>query len=221
MYLGLDLSLSNTGIAVITPEGKVLTTLISTKPVDFITKEARISHIASSILTILHKHEIKYITFEGYAFNMKKGRSNNLTDLAELKGVILNQIHLQFPDIVHITVTTQQMKKYVTGQGLIKAPKGVKVTEASKFKKQVVLDAINNLYNLEVTSFDEADAVGLALIGMHRDQGEGITINNPSLAKIQKSIANDVQESYLEDLKKENDRREAIVKRKLKKAKLG
>lgn len=65
MYLGLDLSLSNTGVAVITGGNKIYTTSITTDTKDYLTLEARITFIVASILKVIEEYDIKYIVFEG------------------------------------------------------------------------------------------------------------------------------------------------------------
>lgn len=227
MYLGLDLSLSSTGVAVIDRSNTIHTVALQTDNKDYLTTEARITAIVASILKVVEEHRVEYIVFEGYAFGSGKFGSNNLTTLAELKGVVLHYLHNKYPHIKHITVTTQQMKKYVTGKGILTAPKGTKKKDVANSKKQIVLDAINKNYNLEVTTFDEADAVGLALICRHLFIMEQIDLpDNKKLLDIQQEVIEVIIASRLEQLEKAREklakiqRREERAAKKLEKANL-
>lgn len=220
MYLGLDLSLSNTGVAVLSGDNKIYTTSIATDTKDYLTLEARITFIVRSIMNIIEYYEIKYIVFEGYAFGSSRFGSNNLTSLAELKGVILHHITNTHKEIDFITVTTQQMKKYVTGKGIVTVPKGIKAAHKAKYKKQVVLDAVNNNYNLKLECFDEADAFGLALICRHLFTGTPVQTVNDSLVAIQQDVMTVILDTRFLDLKDKDEKQEKINKRELKKAKI-
>lgn len=222
MYLGLDLSLSNTGVAVITGDSKIYTTSITTDTKDYLTLEARITYIVGQIVKVIEEYDIKYIVFEGYAFGSSRFGSNNLTSLAELKGVILHHITNTHKDIQFVTVTTQQMKKYVTGKGIINVPKNIKAAHKAKYKKQVVLDAVNSSYNLKLESFDEADAFGLALICRHLFTGYPVhTIDcSAALLNIQLDVMEVIVETRNIDLAEKAEKQEKINKRELKKAKI-
>lgn len=221
MYLGLDLSLSNTGVAVITGGNKIYTTSITTDTKDYLTLEARITFIVASILKVIEEYDIKYIVFEGYAFGSSRFGSNNLTSLAELKGVILHYITNTHKDIQFVTVTTQQMKKYVTGKGIINVPKGIKAAHKAKYKKQVVLDAVNNHYDLKLDSFDEADAFGLAIICRHLFTSTPVVhFGGPSMTVIQQEVMDVIRETRELDLTEKAEKQEKINKRELRKSKI-
>jgi Holliday junction resolvasome RuvABC endonuclease subunit len=220
MYLGLDLSLSSTGVAVVTADGKVFTKAITTDKKDYVTTQERMHHIIHSITCIIEKWDIKYIVFEGYAFGSSKFGSNNLTTLAELKGAILYELYCNYEYIQYVTITTQQMKKYLTGKGLIAAPKSLSKAKQATYKKQAIIDAVKYNYNLAVDTSDEADAVGLALICRNWATGSPLSIDNKKLLAIQKEVIETVIATRIEQLKAENDQREAILKRKLKKSKI-
>ena len=174
IVVGADLSLTDTGLFSIDLETREINfASIKTKPKDFNYPNERKRYIADSIKDFLDKvtnnGELCYkVVYEGYAFNKFGGESSNLTDLAELKGVVM--------DIIGdgITVTTQQVKKIATDHGKITQALLKKLTGTlykgtyalGKAKKQLVIDGVKKRFNFETKNDNIADACSLAHIGV-------------------------------------------------------
>ncbi len=192
--LGLDLSLSNTGVAVIYGR-TVHTESIPTNTKEFKSNIFRCSYIAHEILKLVCKYEPELIVVEGYAFGASFSKqSNNLTRLAELKGILLYLITLRFPEIRIIDVATTSMKKYVTKKGRVEIPDSVMKSKRSLYAKEVVLNCVNELLHRAggvtkiLSNHDEADALGLAMIGHHLFTGQSFVYIDDEQLKIQEQI---------------------------------
>lgn len=151
--LGIDQSLTATGIATIT-NGRIKTRTIATtgKTNDSVAAQAaRITAITAAIAD-------EYPAGITLALIETPALSRNNTGTSRINGLYWAIISsLTNNNIPVATITTTQLKKYATGSGRL--PSG-------KAGKQYVIDACVNRYNLtRPITTDEADALTLAAIG--------------------------------------------------------
>lgn len=145
--MGLDPSLTSTGVAIIRPplqEGdeSVFTTVIKTKAGEDITK--RIDYIAGEIIELVLLHRPTLICIEGLAFG---ARGRSMFDLAGLHHVIRRDLMRHRVEVV----APQALKKFVTGKGNAK-------------KDQMKLSVYKH-WSVEFLTTDETDAYALAQWG--------------------------------------------------------
>lgn len=126
--IGLDLSITGTGI-VVNYAGRVMyQDLIMTSPADG-PLHFRISFIANEIARVVREHDPDIIGIEGYAFDKKFGGEM----LAELAGVVKH--YLFHEDTPWATIPPQSLKKYALG-GVPQKPKGWTQSN-DKWRKEV------------------------------------------------------------------------------------
>lgn len=138
MILALDLSLRQTGYAIIESNEIVKSSVIKS-PIN-LRGVQRLDFILVKITELLEN--IEFITIEDYAYSAY----GSMTNLAELCGVVkyfLYKIKKPF-----LLISTTALKKFVIGKG--NAPKAA------------MMPAIFKKYKIETKSTDEADAIGLA-----------------------------------------------------------
>lgn len=143
---GLDLSLQSSGVAVIDAEGKShMATFKEEIPAKASDRDKieRIIRIASRVMEMLRKHDVKYIGIENYAFT-----KHGLTRLAELNGAIKVQAYLGLKT-VPVSISVQMIRKHLLG-------KYVK-------DKTVVRDHLIGLGHTP-DGLDESDALAVAVL---------------------------------------------------------
>lgn len=114
--VGLDLSLTGTGIVVNVDDEVVYQNLIHTQPSDG-SQHHRISYIAAETSRLVRLHEPDLVGIEGYAFDKKFGGET----LAEIHGVVKHYLfHEEAPWAL---IPPQSLKKYALG-GVPQKPKG-------------------------------------------------------------------------------------------------
>jgi len=152
--LGLDLSLTHTGYCVIEEGGKVLRSgVIKSKPNgDRPTDELeRLMGIINEIrrIVLLGDFYPEVAVIENLAFSVRN--STSLTVLAGLSYMVRQEIFasLFFPFYL---VAPTSLKKYITGKGI--------------GEKDHMMMAIFKDYGFEASDNNEADAFGLAAIGL-------------------------------------------------------
>lgn len=154
-FIGLDLSLTCTGMAAIDSNGYLVeTATIKTKSSKgLVGRIGRFRHIAASVASFVESYSPCSILIEGYSFG-SKGRG--VFDIAEAGGIVRHQLITTCPDILSIDeLAPSALQKAVTGFG---GGKGV-------VKKQAMKDAVEEIYGpLNLKKFDHYDAVGLALV---------------------------------------------------------
>ena len=110
-YIGIDLSLTGTGIVVIDEENKILIQeLVSTNSKDNI--EIRFSTIVDKVLLITSQYPENKICIEGLSFGSQSSSMLQLAGLHFLVRYILTKANIKY-EIVPPTV----LKKWVTGKG--------------------------------------------------------------------------------------------------------
>lgn len=143
---GLDISLRNTGLAIITPEGmKTFSFGLKIEAPSEKEQLDRIIKIASWVTRKLREHNVEYVAIEDYAFSRN---SASKTKLAEVTGVIKVQIVTALKT-VPIRLTSTQIRKFVVGNG--------------RAKKEVVQTHLE-LIGYKAGNADEYDAIAVALL---------------------------------------------------------
>lgn len=160
--VGIDLSIHKTGVAcfeggpdISTPIVKGFGAIGYNKPIslEFASMFERYQAITDRVILFVKEHLPDLVVFEHYAFT-PNGRTNNLTKLAELRGVIFVELAKITSNVVFIPPT--RLKMYATGSGLAK-------------KEAVIAQAQKEFPTVEVSGeSDMADALYLAHYGVCR-----------------------------------------------------
>lgn len=145
--LGIDASLTGTGIVVINNTGSILyQENLGTKLKSF----ERLNYILRKVLTACSTYDIKYTAIEGYAF-LGSGR---MTDLAELGGIIKFFLWSQkYPLDIY---PPSAIKKFITGKGNV--------------KKDLMLLKVYKKFGIEFNDDNLCDAYCIAKLKLHNLQ---------------------------------------------------
>lgn len=138
MILALDLSLRQTGFAII-DNNKIITSSIIKSPINSRGVQ-RLDFILKQIIALLE--DIEFVAIEDYAYSAY----GSMTNLAELCGVV--KYYLYKIEKPFLLLATTALKKFVMGKG--NAP------------KEAMMISIYKKYKIKTKSTDEADAIGLA-----------------------------------------------------------
>jgi Holliday junction resolvasome RuvABC endonuclease subunit len=130
--MGLDLSLSGTGVVVKRGEAVLHRSLISTEPA-MGSHHARMTLIACTIAEIAREYEPDLVGIEGYAF----GKQFNTQPLMELGGVVKHYLfHEECP---WVTYPPQSLKKFALGA--VPSRSGYSKAAYTKYVKGLMVDA--------------------------------------------------------------------------------
>ena len=147
MILGLDLSLTATGVVVIDGQGAVVDSYTVGEKLSRKARQKdkieRILDICKRVCSTVTEHKVKKIGIEGFAFQAR-GAQN---DLGELHGVVKSQIWLAF-GIEPIIIPPTSARKRALGSG--------------KIKKKEVINSLTKL-GYECNDHNQADALVIAL----------------------------------------------------------
>jgi len=144
VLMAVDLSLSNTGIALFTYNGKPLKILsISTNSKE--ERSKRLREIGQAIIDIKNNYNLSEIVIEQGFYRY----ATSTQTLYQVQGVLLYLLH-EYP---HYFYAPSTIKKIVTGKG-----------NASKLKVQEIISQVFPLLEFEDT--DQSDAVAVALAHM-------------------------------------------------------
>lgn len=148
-YIGIDLSLTGTGVVVLT-NGKVVEKLIKSKPTKnktYTEEIERILNIKKQIISVIEEHEPELVLIEGMAF-----MARNTTALVQLAGLnyLIREYLFQY-NIPFAIVAPTSLKKFITGNGAA--------------KKDVMLMEIYKKYDIAFVDDNIADGFALAKIG--------------------------------------------------------
>ena len=149
LIIGLDLSLTSTGVSVYSiSENTIITESIKTSNKNSYMQRYRI--ILDRITEIDHFIVPAAIYFiEGYSFG-SFGKSSSMSNLIELGGII--KYDLTNRERFYIDVPPTVLKKFVTGKG--------------NAKKEDIKLALYKKYHKEFKNSDEADAYALTMFGL-------------------------------------------------------
>ena len=167
--LGLDLSLTGTGVIVL-ENGKIIRRhLIKSKPAGDkpINELNRIRKIVEEIETIVDPlvHQLDIVVIEGLAFMVR-----NATALVQLSALnYMTRAMLSDRGLPFVIIAPTSLKKFITGNG------------ASK--KDVIMMEVYKRYGVSITNDNEADAYSLAQVGLALLGG-----NTKTLVKFQEEV---------------------------------
>ena len=142
--IGLDLSLTGTGISVLTNLG-AKTNVVKTSSKQPMMD--RYKQILASVLATADVGTSLYI-IEGYSFGSFM-KSSSLSNLMELGGIIKYELSLKGAPFYVVPPTV--LKKFITGKG--------------NAKKEDMKLALYKKYEFEFETSDEADAFALSILG--------------------------------------------------------
>lgn len=145
--IGVDPSLTGTGVIVLQGGQIVERTVIKSKPCGDRPRDEllRLVTIVSSVRDIIDKYTPEIIAIEGLAF-----MARNTSSLVQLSG--LNYLlRMAFADTKFVVVTPSSLKKFVTGKGNV--------------QKDLILLETFKRYGVSFEDNNECDAYGLAQIG--------------------------------------------------------
>lgn len=145
MYSGLDLSLTASGFANLSKDGKLTHHVYGTEKKDFKHDWDRIEHIIEHIDKWLKETDTKYVVVEDY---LVSPHFNTTKHLIELGACV--RMHLYKTKMPFTTIVGSQLKKYATGNG--------------NAKKEIIIKELYKTLNIDVNDNNEADATYLCLI---------------------------------------------------------
>lgn len=149
MYLGLDLSLSATGIAVIDDKFQsIFSKEVAIKSISSVITDRyrRYNLIKNGVIPAIKGFKLKGIAIEGQAF----GAKGRITDIAESKALIIDEVLKMYPNVPIIEVAPSQVKKYILGIG--------------RGQKSLMIKEVYKKYNFDTDSDNIADAFVLACV---------------------------------------------------------
>lgn len=160
--MGLDLSLSSTGVSIINCDGKIWAThRITTEKKNYINEDVRLNSIADSISFILKSYEgkIKRVAIENQYISRN---SPSIMSLRKLLGVVARMIYKEHNiDIEYYAPTT--IKKEIAGNG--KASKEDVANAIYETYKYSLLKKYSDRQGKDKTS-DIYDAIAVALTAL-------------------------------------------------------
>lgn len=140
-YMGIDPSLTSTGVALI-ENGQLHTGLLSPP----CKGPERLSWFYDEFMVLIRRYAPQVVALEGYAFGAKSQHHA----LGELGGVLRLALHRVEQPFIVVPPTT--LKKFATGKGNV--------------EKSVVSKELFKRFNVDLHRNDEVDAAGLAIIGL-------------------------------------------------------
>lgn len=159
--MGIDPSTKATGVVVLgaTSREALPETLLHTEiKIPKLLGMLRHRAIVMSVMELLHLHKPDRIVVEGYSLNMKNASS--VVPLVELGGILRLMFNLD--GLSWYDPRATEMKKFVTGKG-------------NGEKDQVMMHVFKR-WGFESSSNNEADAYGLAAMGLaHANRLKGTT----------------------------------------------
>ena len=159
IYIGIDLSLTSTGICVLkdkTYEANIIKTKLKGC--------ARLIYIKDKIEDILLSHfhgRDMLIAIEGYSY----GSVGKMADIGELGGVVKTMIFDN--NFKTIVIPPTSLKKFITGKG--NSPKDIMISKTLK------------KYNVEFENNNKCDAFGLAQMAKAYEEGTKIQYEKDAL----------------------------------------
>lgn len=145
--IGMDLSLTGTGVVVISNDKLIEKVLIKSKPIGKrpIDELHRIQKIIKQIFDIVDNYSPDIVVIEGLAM-----MARNTTALTQLSGMNY-MIRDRLGEIQFLIVVPTMLKKFITGKGNI--------------AKDVMLLEVYKKYNMYFTDDNLCDAYSLAMLG--------------------------------------------------------
>jgi crossover junction endodeoxyribonuclease RuvC len=161
-YMGLDLSLTGTGVIVLNSDNEVeMNKTLKSK----LKGMARLYHIREEIKFSVELWKPKVICIEGYSMGSRAGQAFSI---GELGGVI--KLMFFEKDYVPYLVPPTRLKKFITGGG--------------KAEKDMILMKVFQRWGFEAADNNQADAYGLAKIAKELKAPESESLNKAQLEVI-------------------------------------
>jgi crossover junction endodeoxyribonuclease RuvC len=159
--LGLDLSFTATGWSIITVDENTIISYgeIETTKKSFPDDIDRCVEINKHIFDIISAYQPDVVIIENTFTGVNKATSKKLHQLGGIVRAMLKTAGVAYIDLAPTT-----LKKYVTNKG--------------NASKQEMLDEINNVLGLELTSDNVADSLGLAMYGVREVHSASVTFNS-------------------------------------------
>lgn len=176
--VGLDLSLTSTGIATTTPESGVPSARVE-KTSNKISYPERYNKLLESILREVPEDKKVIFFIEGYSFG-SFAKSSSMSYLIELGGII--KFELWKRGLPYIIVPPSLLKKFITGKG--------------NAKKEDIKLHIYKKYGKEFSVSDAADAYGLIEFGSAYLTGN--SISGKELTKTEQECIHKQRETELD-----------------------
>jgi Holliday junction resolvasome RuvABC endonuclease subunit len=166
-YLGIDTSLTGTGVALVNTTTAEVRTFTIRPPKDF-RGGIRLNFIHGELERLIPASYFIYrACVEGYAY----GGLGKLAELAEVGGVA--RLFLASRGIDYKVVAPAALKKYITGD--------------SAAEKSDVILAVNTRYGSKLTDDNQADALALADIAKSTDHPE-LVVDRPAREVLNKLL---------------------------------
>jgi len=159
IYLGVDLSLTGTGLCVLNGDNNETATIKTSYK-----GCKRLEFIKQSVMAYVEFHNPDTVILEGYSYGSRIGQAFSI---GELGGVVRLGLSSKYSVLV---VPPTCLKKFITGKG--NASKDVMLMKT--FKK----------YGIEFTDNNKCDAFGLAQMGKAFSEGTKIKYEKEALEKV-------------------------------------
>ncbi len=163
IILGVDLSLTSTGVCELIPD--------RVDPCSYLIKPRvkgceRLTYIEKRISSVINAYHPRLVILEGYSFGSRTGQAFSIGELGGIIKVLL--FNSKFKTIL---VPPTCLKKFVTGKG--------------NSGKEVMLMKTLSKYNREFTDNNLCDAFGLAMMGKAYLNGTDIQYEKEALKKVE------------------------------------
>jgi crossover junction endodeoxyribonuclease RuvC len=158
--MGIDLSVTATGIVVLQPEETPTPSLIHAEEISFkkLIGLQRQRSILSEVMLRIAKFGPNVIVLEGYSLNMRN--ANSVIPLVEIGGML--RLMFSLDGLNWFEPKASELKKFVTGKG--------------NSQKDVVMMSVLKRWGYESATNNIADAYTLAAMGLsHANQLMGVT----------------------------------------------
>ena len=162
--MGIDPSLTGTGVVVLSDGSLAHDELIATKPGDWPCYEPRLKHIAMRCAQIIKEHPPvpKVVCIEAPAFSKNNSHTVEINGLYVLIRTIIYDYH---PQVKIISPTSSQLKKWTAGHG-------------RALKEKMMMKVLKH-WGYEPGNNDMADAYALAQFAIHQPEKGEIYNGNP------------------------------------------
>lgn len=142
-FMGIDPSLTGTGIFVLYEDGRNVSCEISTDPKKHPHSLERVDYISQKVVKLINKHKPVSILMEDYFNGRQAGTVIKLAELGTMLRTRVLENGNQF-----LTAKPSQIKKFVTGKG--------------NCGKELILKCVYKKWAVDVSSNNIADACGMA-----------------------------------------------------------
>jgi len=144
MFIGIDLSLTGTGLAFVSETGQCTYSLFASKPQPYSDRWMRYDHMSSLLIEAIAKHSPNMIMLEDYILR----HQNAITTLQLIEYGAIVRLQLTKHGWPWITAVGSQLKKWITGRG--------------SGSKSVIIKDVYKQLKIDVDNDNLADAIVLA-----------------------------------------------------------